>query len=190
MISRLGETERQKEVLFLKYLCDQCTSRQGAKVPIVLSNPTPLYAHADYSNSFPTAWTLQDAYVNLLKIPPLCPPHPQSPLSTSLENSCVHSRHLTGMEIRCKCHLFRHVSTCWRPGNLTGVCLSSDWTTFSSSLEKLLLGKQGGEGIVDVNCGMQPYFFFFLEDHYHLLVLWRLSVRTVGKKTHSTVTFT
>lgn len=107
------------------------------------------------------------------------PSTPQSPLSTFLENSCVHSRHLTGMEIRCKCHLSRRVSTCRRPGNLTGVCLSLDWTTFSSSLEKLLLGKQGGAGIVDVNCGC--FFFFFWEDHYHLLVLWRLSVETVEK---------
>lgn len=72
-----GKDRETKRIIILKCLCDQCTSRQGVKVPIVLSDPTPLYAHADDSNSFPTAWTLQDASVNLLnRLPPSTPPVP------------------------------------------------------------------------------------------------------------------
>lgn len=115
---------------------------------ILFSNPSPLNAHRAESNSFPTARTLPDVSVisvNLPRITTLPPSNPLQPLlSTSLEDSWIfnttllHSRHLTGMEIRCKCLFSRRVSTCRRPYNwcvwVTGV-FEFWWTTLHSSLE-------------------------------------------------------
>ena len=63
--------------------------------------------------------------------PPPTPRHPPSPAlhfpgrQLAFNTIPLHSRHLTGMEIRCKWAFSRRVSTCLRPCSCTGEYLRS-----------------------------------------------------------------